>query len=183
MTSLIKDLLDFSQIGSIETSDEIVDLDAVLKVSIANLADPVGNTGARIDVGRLPVVCGNAGALNHLWQNLISNAMKYRSERQPEITIAATDIDDGWEIAITDNGMGVPPDQAERIFEMHVRLHSYSDIPGSGIGLAACRRIVELHGGRIWLDTSYTKGSRFVVWLPKTLGAAQSAEMRPSRSA
>ena len=183
MSALIKALLDFSRIGSIETCDETVDLGEVVKASIANLADPVNTTEAKIDIGALPTVNGNGGALTHLWQNLLNNAMKYRSERRPEISIAATDAGDGWEITITDNGMGVPPDQAERIFEMHVRLHSYNDIPGSGIGLAACRRVVELHGGRIWLDTSYANGSRFVVWLPKDAGAVAAAAIPLSRSA
>ena len=95
----------------------------------------------------------------------------------------AADVGEGWEIAVTDNGMGVPAEQADRIFEMHVRLHAYNDIPGSGIGLSACRRVVELHGGRIWLDTSYTDGARFVVWLPKRPESGGQAAVPQSRSA
>jgi PAS domain S-box-containing protein len=167
MSVLIKDLLQFSRIGSIVARGETVALAEAIEAGIENLAHPIAVSGARVEIGSLPTVTGNAGALTHLWQNLLSNAIKYRSERTPEITITAADAGDGCEIAITDNGRGVPPDQAERIFEMHTRLHAYKDIPGSGIGLAACRRIAELHGGRIWLDTAYTGGSRFVVWLPK----------------
>ncbi len=183
MSALIKDLLDFSRIGSIETTGDTVDLDGVLKTCIANLTQNIRSNDAKIDVGPLPVVNGNAGALIHLWQNLLNNAMKYRSEQRPEISVTAADVGDGWEIALTDNGMGVPADQAERIFEMHVRLHAYNDIPGSGIGLSACRRIVELHGGRIWLDTSYSGGSRFVVWLPKPLASDRRTDVPRSHSA
>jgi PAS domain S-box-containing protein len=189
MSTLIKDLLAFSQIGSIETNGELVKLGDVVRAGIANVIHHVNVSNAQIDVGELPTVTGNAGALTHLWQNLLNNAIRYRSEKRPEITVMASESDDGWEIAIADNGIGVPAEQAERIFEMHTRLHSYKEIPGSGIGLAACRRVAELHGGRIWLDTSYTGGSRFVVWLPKEpdaatdTGASRSAERLPNRSA
>ncbi len=183
MSALIKDLLDFSRIGSIENCDEPVDLNDILKRSIANLTENIKTNDAMIEVGQLPSVSGNAGALIHLWQNLLNNAMKYRSERPPEISVTAADVGEGWEIAVTDNGMGVPAEQADRIFEMHVRLHAYNDIPGSGIGLSACRRVVELHGGRIWLDTSYTDGARFVVWLPKRPESGGQAAVPQSRSA
>jgi light-regulated signal transduction histidine kinase (bacteriophytochrome) len=166
MSVLIKDLLQFSRIGSIVTEGETVALGDAVNAAVANLTHQIGVTGARLEIGSLPSVTGNAGALAHLWQNLISNAIKYRSERHPEIGITASEVGDGWEIAITDNGRGVSADQAERIFEMHTRLHAYKDIPGSGIGLAACRRIAELHGGRIRLDTSYAGGARFILWLP-----------------
>jgi PAS domain S-box-containing protein len=175
MSTLIKDLLDFSRLGSIEANGESVKLGDVLRASIANVIHHVNASNAKIDVGDLPTVTGNAGALIHLWQNLLNNALRYRSEKRPEITVTASESGDGWEIAVTDNGIGVPPEQAERIFEMHTRLHSYKEIPGSGIGLAACRRVANLHGGRIWLDTAYTGGSRFVVWLPKELPARDAA--------
>lgn len=176
MSTLIKDLLDFSRIGSIAVNSEPVKLGDVLHAAIQNIAVHVNASAARIDIGELPTVNGNAGALIHLWQNLLNNAIRYRSKKPPEIAVAASDVDDGWEIAVTDNGIGVPAEQAERIFEMHTRLHAYKDIPGSGIGLAACRRAAELHGGRIWLDTSYSGGSRFVVWLPKRPADAGTAE-------
>ncbi len=179
MSVLIKDLLQFSRIGSIVTEGETVALGDAVNAAVANLTHQIGVTGARLEIGSLPSVTGSAGALAHLWQNLISNAIKYRSERHPEIGITASEAGGGWEIAITDNGRGVPADQAERIFEMHTRLHAYKDIPGSGIGLAACRRIAELHGGRIRLDTSYAGGARFILWLPNhPLDAGASPPLR-----
>jgi PAS domain S-box-containing protein len=168
MSNLVRDLLQFSRIDSMTFTEEDVDVGAALRTALDTVAEHIGASGARVHAGELPSVTGNSSALTHLWQNLIGNALTYRSERTPEIDISATDVGDGWEIAITDNGIGVPAEHAERIFEMHARLHAYKDIPGTGIGLAACRRIAEAHGGRIWLDTSYADGARFVVWLPKS---------------
>jgi light-regulated signal transduction histidine kinase (bacteriophytochrome) len=150
-------------------NEEAVKLDEVIRAGIENAAEHLKASDARIDVGEMPTVTGNSSALTHLWQNLISNAIIYRSKRTPEIRISATEAGGGWEIAIADNGIGVPDEHADRIFEMHTRLHAYKDIPGTGIGLAACRRIAEAHGGRIWLDTGYADGARFVVWIPTRL--------------
>jgi light-regulated signal transduction histidine kinase (bacteriophytochrome) len=173
MSNLVRDLLQFSRIDSMTFNEEGVELDKVIRVGIESVADHLNASDARIDVGEMPTVTGNSSALTHLWQNLISNAITYRSKRTPEIVISATEAGGGWEIAIADNGIGVPSEHAERIFEMHARLHAYKDIPGTGIGLAACRRIAEAHGGRIWLDTGYADGSRFVVWLPKPLAGRE----------
>ena len=167
MSNLVRDLLEFSRIDSMTFNEEEVKLDAVVRGVVDTIHEHLAASGARIAVGKLPTVTGNSSALAHLWQNLISNAITYRSNTAPEIAISASDAGNGWEIAIVDNGIGVPGDQAERIFEMHTRLHAYKDIPGTGIGLAACRRIAEAHGGRIWLDTEYSDGTRFVVWFPK----------------
>jgi PAS domain S-box-containing protein len=167
MSGLVRDLLDFSRIDAMASTMDEVNLAGVIRGTLETIGAQVSASGATVEIGDLPTLRGNASALAHLWQNLIGNAIAYRSEKPPEIEISAADTGDGWEIAIADNGIGVPPDQADRIFEMHARLHAYKDIPGTGIGLAACRRIAELHGGHIWLDTAYTAGARFVVWLPK----------------
>jgi PAS domain S-box-containing protein len=173
MSNLVRDLLQFSRIDSMTFNEEEVKLDEVIRAGIESVADHLNASDARIEVGEMPTVTGNGSALTHLWQNLISNAITYRSKRTPEIRISATEAGGGWEIAIADNGIGVPNEHAERIFEMHTRLHAYKNIPGTGIGLAACRRIAEAHGGRIWLDTGYADGSRFVIWLPKQLAGRE----------
>jgi hypothetical protein len=153
MQQLINDLLAFSRIGRTAQLTE-VDLNKSLTAALANLAAAVESTNAEVLSGELPVVSGQAGPLTQLFQNLIGNALKFQAAQAPVVRIEARRTAEGWELSCADNGLGVAPQYAERIFVLFQRLHAKEEYAGTGIGLALCKRIVELHGGRIWLDTS-----------------------------
>lgn len=114
----------------------------------------------------LPPVRGEQSLLTAVFQNLIGNAVKFRGEQPPEITVGAERDGADWVFSVTDNGIGIDPQYAERIFVIFQRLHGRGDYPGTGIGLAMCRKIVEHHGGRIWLDTEVAEGTCFRFTLP-----------------
>ena len=116
----------------------------------------------------LPVVTGDASELLRLMQNLLGNAIKYRSpERPPEIHVFAHDIDGEWVVTVADNGIGIAAEYYERVFGIFQRLHAHGEYEGTGIGLAVCRKIVQHHGGRIWVESTPGEGSRFCFSLPK----------------
>jgi signal transduction histidine kinase len=166
MQTLITDLLSFSRVG--RSTDEFVpvDLDAALAQALTNLDTAITEAGARVASDPLPVVPGDEALLVALFQNLVSNAVKYRSAQPPNIRISARRAGDEWEFAVADNGIGIEPQYAERIFAIFQRLHVRGEYSGTGIGLALCRRIVDFHGGRIWLDTDAGEGATFRFALP-----------------
>jgi signal transduction histidine kinase len=166
MQTLINDLLAFSRVGRSGREQELVDLDEVLIAAQSTLADALEHAGARVVVGELPTVRGDRAQLTSLFQNLISNAVKFRDAQQPVIDIAALRQDQEWQLSCSDNGIGIDQEYAERIFLIFQRLHSREAYDGSGIGLALCRKIVEYHGGRMWLDTDYSGGACFRFTLP-----------------
>jgi PAS domain S-box-containing protein len=144
-----------------------IDTTRVLSNVIDNLSLPIRETNAVISAGDLPPVAMHAGRLGLLFQNLIANALKYRGEESPRVVISAAERD-GWCVfSIADNGIGIPPEFAEQIFGLFKRLHCHEEYPGSGIGLAICKRIVEQYGGRIWLEKSASRqGSTFSFSVP-----------------
>ncbi|WP_101788238.1 sensor histidine kinase [Nonomuraea indica] len=152
MQSLINDLLDFSRVGRVGGERTVVDTGAVLEAALANLAGAVEDTGAVVTADPLPRVSGNRLQLTQLFQNLVENAIKFRSDEPPRVRLTAGRVGDMWEFACSDNGIGVEPRYADRIFLIFQRLHPRDVYPGTGIGLALCRKIVEYHGGRLWLD-------------------------------
>lgn len=168
MSALINDLLDYSRL--INPRVDIfarVDLDQVLRAAIQNLHRTITDTGARILVeSRLPAVRGDQTRLMQLFQNLISNAIKYRSERPPEVRLSVASEPGLWRFSVEDNGIGIERQYFERIFGVFRRLHG-PEYPGTGIGLASCRKIVEMHGGRIWVESEPGLGSKFSFTLPK----------------
>ncbi len=166
MQVLINDLLAFSRVGRRGGEHEPLELTEVLAEARSALAEVLSETGASIEAGQLPVVRGERTLLVSLFQNLISNAVKFRSQEPPLIRIAAERGDGEWELSFTDNGIGIEAEYAERIFLIFQRLHTRETYDGSGIGLALCRKIVEYHGGRIWLDTDCTSGACFRFTLP-----------------
>ena len=166
MQILINDLLAFSRVGRIVRESVEVSCDAVLEQALANLADAVERTGASVESDDLPTVSAEIPLLTAVFQNLIGNALKFRGEDPPKVRITVRRDGGFWEFAIADNGIGIDPEYAERIFVIFQRLHNKADYPGTGIGLAMCRKIVEYHGGTIWLDTSVESGSRFCFTLP-----------------
>ena len=166
MQMLINDLLAFSRVGRIEQPRVLVPAADLLAQARTNLATVIRKTHARIESGELPSVLAEPTLLMAVFQNLLSNALKFRSEEAPHVTVSAARDGEFWLFAVQDNGIGIAPDYADRIFVIFQRLHDKSTYPGTGIGLAMCRKIIEYHGGRIWLDTSVTGGARFCFTLP-----------------
>lgn len=167
MRTLIDDLLRYSQVGSSQTSSrQIVNLNTVLSWALENLREGIESSAAVITSDTLPCVTGDEPQLGHVFQNLIGNAIKYaRPGVQPQIEITAFQDSGEWVIAVRDNGLGIETEYLDRIFAPFKRLHG-QDIPGTGMGLAMCRRIVEAHGGRIWVESIAGQGSTFYFGLP-----------------
>jgi light-regulated signal transduction histidine kinase (bacteriophytochrome) len=139
---------------------------AILERAIANLQMAIAESGATITHDSLPEVMVDASQFVQLFQNLIGNAIKFRSEQPPQIHISAEHIEDAWRFSVRDNGIGIEPEYTERIFIIFQRLHRRADYPGTGIGLAICRKIVERHGGRLWIESEPGQGSIFYFTLP-----------------
>jgi signal transduction histidine kinase len=169
MQALIDDLLAFSRVGRIEREAALVSGASALSQARVNLASEIRKSGAVIETAELPAVRAEFSLLTSLFQNLISNAIKFRGDRPPVIQISVTRQDDEfWLFSVADNGIGIEPEYADRVFVIFQRLHDRSSYAGTGIGLAMCRKIVEHYGGRIWLDTEYQDGARFLFTLPVT---------------
>ncbi len=168
MQILINDLLAFSRVGRVgghERTD--VALGELVDDACRSLSAAIEETGATVEHDDLPVVHADRALLTTVLQNLIGNAIKFRGDATPHVQVSATTTPDGMhEIAVRDNGIGIAPDYAERIFVIFQRLHARSEYEGTGIGLAMCRKIIEHHGGRIWLDTTVTQGTTFRFTLP-----------------
>ncbi len=154
MQQLINDLLAFSRVGRSAAEQPVVAGDDVLRQALASLSDPIGQSGAQIEAGPLPRVRGEPALLAAVFQNLIGNALKFHGEGTPHVEISVERSGDEWVFACADDGIGIEPEYADRIFMIFQRLHAKDAYAGTGIGLAMCRKIVEYHGGRIWLDTA-----------------------------
>jgi len=166
MQALINDLLAFSRVGRTAQRREQVSCAVLLAQAWANLGPVVRQSHATIEVGDLPEVLGEATLLTAVFQNLLSNALKFAGDQAPRVLASASREGEYWLFSFTDNGIGIPAEYAERIFVIFQRLHDRAAYPGTGIGLAMCRKIIEYHGGRIWLDTAVTSGARFCFTLP-----------------
>jgi signal transduction histidine kinase len=167
MQVLINDLLAFSRVGRIVRDRVPTSCAAVLEQARTNLSEAISQSGATIEAGELPVVLAEAPLLTGVFQNLIGNALKFHGDDPPHVTVSARLRADGfWEFSVTDNGIGIDPEYADRIFVIFQRLHGKEAYPGTGIGLAMCRKIIEYHGGTIWLDTTVRTGARFCFTLP-----------------
>jgi PAS domain S-box-containing protein len=166
MQALINDLLAYSRAGSREDERRIVPLDEVLTKVLRHLDFTIEDAGAVVTNETLPTVWGDVGQLAQLLQNLIANAIKFRGADAPRVHLSACRVRGEWTISVRDNGIGIAPEFTSRIFVIFQRLHSRSEYPGTGIGLAICRKIVERHGGRIWVDSEPGKGSTFHFTLP-----------------
>lgn len=177
MQVLINDLLAFSRVGRNAGEHEVVDTGELLDAATSNLESAIKYSGATIRRGELPKVLGEASLLTAVFQNLISNAIKFRGEDPPEVGVEAVRSGDEWLFSFTDKGIGIDAEYAERVFVIFQRLHTRSAYPGTGIGLAMCRKIIEYHGGRIWLDTDAPEGTtRFSFTLPVIAEQAASEE-------
>jgi PAS domain S-box-containing protein len=161
MQQLITDLLNYSRLGTRGKPFSATSVQTVLDRALANLKTVVEESGATVTHDSLPTIQGDESQLVQLFQNLIGNGIKFRSERPPQIHISARRSDHHWEFAVRDNGIGIEPQYWEQIFVIFQRLHTRQKYPGTGIGLAICKRIVERHGGRIWLDSHPGQGTTF----------------------
>ena len=179
MQALINDLLQYSRVGRSAREPSLVSSDAALAQARNNLATAMEETGATVEAGHLPLVLAELPLLTAVFQNLLSNALKFSGGKPPRIVITCTRDELFWLFSFSDNGIGIEPEYAERIFVIFQRLHERTAYPGTGIGLAMTRKIIEYFGGRIWLDTSYTEGSRFLFTLPmpaETMNQAPEGE-------
>ena len=166
MQALIDDLLAFSRVGRLEREAVKVSAASALSQARVNLTTEIRKSGAVIQTTELPMVKAEFSLLTSLFQNLLSNAIKFRGDKPPVIAVAAVRHDGDWFFSVADNGIGIEPEFAERIFVIFQRLHDRTAYAGTGIGLAMCRKIVEHYGGRIWLDTDYHPGAKFNFTLP-----------------
>ncbi len=181
MQVLINDLLAFSRVGRMGRAHEDIDADDLVTHAAANLAAAIEDSGAEIEVdGDLPIVHGERSLLALVFQNLIGNGIKFHGERTPRVRVTARRRDGFWEFTISDNGIGIDPQYAERIFIIFQRLHAKEEYAGTGIGLAMCRKVIEHHGGRIWLDENTNgDGATFHFTLPVVESAPEEREEEP----
>jgi PAS domain S-box-containing protein len=177
MQGLIEGLLAYSRIGMEAQPFEPTDCAAVLNEALENLSESVKESGALTTHDPLPTVMADRSQMTQLFQNLISNAIKFRGEQKPEIHISSKRSGDEWLFSVRDNGIGVAPQYQERIFFIFQRLHARKDYPGIGIGLALCKRIIERHRGRIWVESGIWKGATFYFTIPKQKGSSDEQEL------
>ncbi|HEV8712378.1 MAG TPA: PAS domain S-box protein [Candidatus Binatia bacterium] len=166
LQALIRDLLAYMRVGGTALEYTAVDCEVLLQHTLGDLQGVIEESRAAVTHDPLPTVHGNAGLLGLVFQNLIGNALKFRGATPPHVHISARRDDCQWLFSVRDNGIGLDPRQAERIFQVFERLHARNAYPGTGIGLAICKKVVEQHGGRIWVDSEPGKGATFSFTLP-----------------
>jgi PAS domain S-box-containing protein len=173
MQSLINGLLEYSRIDTRAKPSEPTDSKAALDNALLHLRASIEESGAEITPENLPIVQIDPVQLAQLFQNLISNAIKFRSDAPPRIHVSAGRQDGAWQFAVRDNGIGIDPQYAHKIFLIFQRLHTRKQYPGTGIGLSICKKIVERHGGKIWMESQLGKGTTFYFTIPDSQGAKQ----------
>jgi light-regulated signal transduction histidine kinase (bacteriophytochrome) len=161
MQTLINDLLTLSSVGTRGAEPEPTNVEDALESALRNLEVALEQSEAVVTHDALPKAMADSGQLVQLFQNLIGNAMKFRGEEPPRIHISARQDGNDWVVSVRDNGIGIESQYADRIFVMFQRLHGREEYPGTGIGLAICKKIVERHGGRIWLESENGSGATF----------------------
>jgi light-regulated signal transduction histidine kinase (bacteriophytochrome) len=161
MQTLIRDLLAYSRVDSRSRPFAAVSVHEVFNDAVAALDSSIADAGGKITCGELPVVTGDRSQLVQLMQNLIGNGLKYHRDKSPQVHVSAERKGEEWIFSVRDNGIGIEPKYYERIFEIFKRLHDQSEYPGTGIGLAVCRRVANRHGGRIWVESEPGCGSVF----------------------
>jgi PAS domain S-box-containing protein len=167
MHNLIRDLLSYSRVGAIGVTYKAVVIEKIVDQAIANLQMSIDESGTRITRTPLPVVSGDEMLLLQLFQNLISNAIKFHGQQPPEIRIAAEQRPEEWLFSVQDKGIGMEPRQASRVSQIFQRLHTADKYQGTGIGLAICKKIIDRHGGRIWVESQLGEGATFYFTLPR----------------
>lgn len=164
---LVDDLLTYSESRVLPEEKQPLDFNAAMRETLEYLEEAISDAGAKIETGNLPSLNVYPLHMKRLLMNLISNALKYKGAEPPRVTVTCNDLGDAWQFSVTDNGLGIDPDHMDQIFEPFKRLHSRDQIEGSGLGLSICRDIVEMHGGRLWAESTPGAGSTFHFTLPK----------------
>ncbi|MBI3662329.1 MAG: PAS domain S-box protein [Acidobacteria bacterium] len=167
MKLLIDDLLTYSRVGRANKAFERVDCESVLARVLQGLQVAIREKGAYVTHDPLPAIWGDRTLLEQLFQNLIANAIQFRGNEPPRVHVTVVGDAKGWLFSVQDNGIGIPRESSERIFEVFQRLHSWAEHPGTGIGLAICKKVAEHHGGRIWVESEPEKGARFLFTIPR----------------
>lgn len=163
---MISRLLDYALAANRDKAEVMTDLKAVLAGALEDLRGRALESNVRVTEEHLPTVRADGDALRQVFLNLLANAIKYRGERSPEIHVSACNTGEEWIISVRDNGIGIDPKYANKVFELFERLHTAAEHEGSGIGLAICRKIVQRHGGRIWVESELGHGCTFSFTLP-----------------
>ena len=167
MEQLIDDLLAYSRLGRSERNSELVDFGVLVADVLEERRDLIREAGAAVTIGSLPTLVGNASMFRQLFDNLVSNAVKFsRDGHTPTITIDAMDLHGEWLVRVIDNGIGIPQPERDTVFTMFCRLRQTDDRPGSGVGLAICHRVVQAHGGRLWVEDGADGGAALCFTLP-----------------
>jgi light-regulated signal transduction histidine kinase (bacteriophytochrome) len=168
MSQLITDLLEFSRVDRKGRELQATDANELLADALANLRASIAEAGAQVTHDPMPTVQADATQLGQLFQNLIGNAIKFRDPARPcQVHVAARKDGRQWVFSVRDNGIGIDPKQHDRVFVIFQRLHTREEYPGTGIGLAICQRIVERHGGKIWVESQPGQGSTFFFTMPE----------------
>jgi PAS domain S-box-containing protein len=167
MQAMINDVLEYARVETRGGPFAPVDFAALVAEATGNLKVTIDESAAQVSSGELPCIPADAGQMVQVFQNLIGNAVKFRGSKAPRVQVSAVAAEDAWVFAVMDNGIGIPADQLDRIFGMFQRLHSAAEYPGTGIGLAICKRIVERHGGQIWATSQPGEGSTFYFSIPR----------------
>jgi light-regulated signal transduction histidine kinase (bacteriophytochrome) len=166
MQKLVQDLLAFSRVGRHGLALENTDCNVALQEALKNLEAAIQESGAMVEQAQLPVLVADRSQMVQVFQNLIGNAIKFRGSEPPLIRVSAELIGKEWVFSVADNGIGIAPEHGDSVFVVFRRLHTRAEYPGNGIGLSICKKIVEQHGGRIWVESEVGHGSTFRFALP-----------------
>ena len=178
MQQLIDGLLAYSRVGTQGKEFQAVDAGAVMDQAVANLQAAIERQGAEVTRDELPTITADPTLMAQLFQNLIGNAVKFRSDEPPRVHVSCKESGREWTFSVRDNGIGIDPKHADRIFDIFERLNAREKYPGTGIGLAICKRVVERHGGRIWCESAPGRGTTFHFTIPRGEAAEQAARLR-----
>ena len=171
MDSLVQSLLAYSRVGAGPKSFQPTDCNVALHSALSNLRSAIEGANAKVTNDPLPTVMGDSNLMVQLFQNLVSNAIKYAGDRPLELHIGATLDKSTWKFYVKDNGIGIEPPHFDRIFRIFQRVEATGGRSGTGIGLASCKKIVEHHGGRIWVESEPGEGSTFFFTIPQKVDA------------
>lgn len=175
MQTVIHELLNYSKISSVRKPFTKINAGSVVNEVLKNLESHIKQTHAEIEVGELPEIFCEPNQMFQIFQNLIDNGVKFVKDKTPVVKISATEKDTEWEFTVSDNGIGIKDEYKEKIFQIFQRLHSQTEYPGTGVGLAICKKIAELHGGRIWVESKLGEGTTFHFTVSKLLEKEKQA--------
>jgi chemotaxis family two-component system sensor kinase Cph1 len=177
---LIDDVLAYSKVDTQAIAFQLTEVQVPLERALSNLRQRISEAGATITYDPLPPVMADSTQLMQLFQNLIGNAIKFRSDKPPQIHVGAERLEDEWLFFVRDNGIGIDPRFSDRIFIIFQRLHTRDEYPGTGMGLAICKKIIECHRGRIWVESQLGQGATFYFTIP--VGARERRNGRKTQN-